>query len=263
MIRISYTFLSAYKKCHKQAYLYHIKKVVDRSRVNHRPFMVGIVVDWLFTKWIEKEYPLGWMEESAEALFNWFANRRFIQYRHVSDKEQLIRKTENAARLLEEAAFEWELPKREIIPQLKVEFKGVDEWEGFEFIGRLDLWFPKEKLVWDLKITKNKKYLDDFQLRFFAWLLANTGETVKGAGFLTPLRSPVVSEVHLGYNETAEFEQELSGILLDIKNEKHWAATAKDCWNCPVRFNCEQDFSSSFEAKKKEDGGFEIRFKED
>jgi len=224
---------------------------------------VGIVVDWLFTKWIEAEYPVDWMEEKAEAIFNWFANRRFIQYKYESDKEQLVRKAQNAARLLQEAAFEWELPKRKVEAQKKVELKGYEEFEGFEFFGKLDLWFPEEKLVWDLKVTKYKKYLDEFQLRFFAWLLTNTGEVVKGAGFLTPLRSPVVSEVHLGYNETAEFEQELYGILSDVKCEEHWAATAKDCWNCPVRYHCEQDFSASFDAKKKEDGGFEIRFKED
>lgn len=263
MIRISYTFLSSYKKCHKQAYLYHIKKVVDRSKVDCRNFMVGLVVDWLFTKWIEREYSVDWMEEKAEVMFNWFANRRFVKYKHESDKEQLIQKTQNAARLLQEAAFEWELPKRKVEAQKKIEFKGSDEFEDFEFIGKLDLWFPEEKLVWDLKVTKVKKYLDAFQLRFFAWLLTNTGETVKGAGFLTPLRSPVVSEVHLGYNETAEFEQELYSILLEVKQEEHWAATAKECWGCPVRYHCEQDFSSSFEAKKKGDGGFEINFKED
>jgi len=142
--------------------------MVPFEKVNHRPFIVGIVADWLFRKWIEQGYPEGWMEKKAEEMFYWWAARRYILYRNPSDKAGLIRKLVMSVQQLEGAAFSEGFPDRKLVLQKKLTHKA----DIFNFVGKLDIWFPDEKAVWDLKITKSTRYLDSFQLYLFAWLLS-------------------------------------------------------------------------------------------
>lgn len=249
-MRINYTFLSAFKKCRRKAYLHHIKQVVPRQNVDNRNFMVGTVVDKLLEQWVKREYDEGYMEGNARGLFNWYAQRRRIVYRSTNDKEDLIRKAEKAARLLQEAVYEEGLPNEEIEPQRIVQFKDIKGYEGFEVYAKLDLWFPKRHAVWDLKTTAQKKWLDPFQLEFFAWAMEHVGETVEEAAFLVPLLHPSVQHIDIDTSSKVDFEAELIELFEEVLQEDTWSPNPKDCWGCPVYNHCEQEDEVAVTAEK-------------
>jgi len=260
----SYTFLNTYKKCHRRARYQYIDKVIDRVKVNHRPFMVGLVVDWLFTKWIsEHEFLDGWMEMKAEVMFRWFADRKHIIYRNADDREKLIKRTVNVARLLQEAAYEEGLPDEEIDTQKIVKYKGEPGFEEFDIFTKVDLWFPEKKALWDLKVTIQKKYLDDFQLRFYAWVFERKGIHVDSLAFFVPELSPSFREVEYDESVKADTDLEIIELFDQIQNETEWAITAKDCWGCPAQAHCDQLEAGDVTAEKKEDGGFRVFIGED
>ena len=249
---ISYTFLSVYKRCKKRAYLQYVKRMVPSDQVNHRPFIVGIVADWLFKKWAQGGFVEGWMEKKAEEMYYWFVARRNIVYRNPQDKDGLIRKLISSVRHLEGAALAECLPDRQMELQKKVKFSK----EGFDFFGKLDIWFPDENTIWDLKITKSTRYLDNFQLFFFAWLLGHEGLQVNDLAFFSPLMRPYVRPVEYDITGRQDFELEL-GKLLELIRAEQWEMNASDCWGCPVARFCEEPVGSC-EFKKCDDGGFEI-----
>lgn len=262
-MRYTYTFLNSYKKCHKQAYLQHIKKVIDPSKVNHRNFMVGLVVDWLFGKWIsERRYEEDWMELKACTMFNWFAERRHIVYADEHDKERMIKRTIKVCRQLQFIAFDEGFPNEEIETQKKVLYKGNEEFPDFEFYGKIDLWYPVMCEVWDLKVTIQKKYLDENQILFYAWLLQKTHQTVKAGAFLVPELSSSIRPVDIDASRMIDFELELYELLREIQKEEEWLPTAKDCWGCGVRQFCGEEEEFIFDVEKK-DKGFRIFVGED
>jgi hypothetical protein len=215
--------------------------------------MVGTVVDKLLEQWIQREYDDGYMEGNARGLFDWYAERRHIVYRNSEDKEQLIQKTLKAARLLQEVAYDEGLPNEEVVPQKIVKFQDVEGFEEFEFYAKLDLWFPAKKAVWDLKTTVQKKWLDPYQLEFFAWAMEHVGETVEETAFLVPLLHPSVQYVELSTSLKADFEMELLELLQEVVQEEIWSANPKDCWGCPVYNHCEQEDEVAVKVEKKGD----------
>lgn len=250
---ISYTFISTYKRCHRRALLQYVEQVVPREKVDHRNFIVGICADQLFNKWVKEGYREDWMENEAESWFKWFAGKRLVRYRNIEDRDKLIRKLKISVNRLQEAVFCENLPQRNVEMQKKLEYLGED----FKFVGRLDMWFPDEKAVWDLKITEAKRYLDNFQLYFFAWLFKQMGVEVKSLAFLSPLMQPYLKLVDWSLSALADFEQELFYLLELIKAED-WRITAKDCWSCPVQSWCEEPPDSYKKVEKTKAGG--IRF---
>lgn len=250
-MKINYTFLSTFRKCRRKAYLQYIKQVVPRDKIDHRNFMVGTVVDKLLEQWIKRDYDENYMEGNARGLFNWYAERRKITYRNTDDKEQLIQKTEKAARLLQEVVFDEGLPNEEVVPQKIVKFQDIEGYEQFEFYARLDLWFPKRHAVWDLKTTVQKKWLDPFQLEFFAWALEHVGETVEELAFLVPLIHPSVQYVEIDLSQKAVFELDIINLLEEVEKEEVWSPNPKDCWGCPVYHHCEQEDEIAVVTEKK------------
>jgi len=248
----SFTLLSTYKKCRRRAYLQYIKKVVPRDKIDSRPFIVGIVADWLFNRWVEEGFPSGWMCQKSDELFDWFANRRFIKYRGEKDKEGLKWKLKASVQALESASFAENLSERALVVQKRIE-KVIN---GRKFKGKLDLWFPEEKSIWDLKITKTYRYLEDFQLYFYSWLMKQVGESVDSVSFFSPLMSPYLRSVEYNIEIMADFEKELNELLALIEAD-HWEGDAKDCWNCPVAFFCEEPIELK-KFKKLSTGGFKI-----
>lgn len=248
--RISYTFLSTYKRCRQRAYWQYVKKVIPLDKINNRPFIVGLAADLLFTKWVGEGYPDGWMEQNAEDIFIWFAKQKNIIYLNPEDKQKLINKLIGSVRSLENCAFDLGFPDKELELQrwLNVSVSGI------AYVGKLDIWIPEENLIIDLKVTKQAKYLDDFQLRMFAWLMERTGETVKDLAFLSPLMRPPYREVEHSLSIMVDFEQELFS-LVELLKEGRWEVNAKDCWGCPVTKFCEEPMAPSKEVKLP-GGGF-------
>jgi len=261
-MRINYTFLSTFKKCRRKAYLQYIKEVVPRHKIDNRNFMVGTVVDKLLEQWIKREYDENYMEGNARGLFNWYAQRRRIVYRDTGDKEKMILKTEKAARLLQEVVFEEGLPDEEIEPQRIIKFKDIKGYEEFEVYGKLDLWFPKRRAVWDLKTTLQKKWLDPYQLEFFTWMMEHVGETVEEAAFLVPLMHPSVQHIELNTSSKADFEIELFELFEEVLREEVWSPNPQDCWGCPVYNHCEQEDEIAVSTEKKGDS-FRVLIGED
>jgi hypothetical protein len=227
---------------------------VPWDKVNHRPFLVGLVVDWLFRKWIEEKYPEGWMEYKAETMYNWYEKRKNIIYKNPQDRGKMIKKLKKAVRLLEDAAFNELLPDRVVETNKKV----AHMLDGVNWYGKLDLWFPEEKLVWDLKVTESTRYLDPFQLQFFAWLLEQKGEAVQGLAFFSPLMKKSLREHEWSEVERVGLEREIFEIIGLIKDSE-WERTAKDCWGCPVVRFCESDFKVE-STRVNPKGGFIINF---
>lgn len=247
---ISYTFLSTYKKCQKRAYLQYVKRVIDRDKVDHRPFIVGLVADWLFRKWVEADYPRGWMEKKADEMFDWFARKKNIRYKGGGDKIKLKQKLKKSVRLLENCTYS------EGFLDKKVEVNKFLEQtlNGIHYVGKLDIWFPDEQAIWDLKITATTRYLDVFQLYFFAWLMEQVGGKVKEVAFFSPLMSPYVRRPVLTADKIIETKEEVDKLLVDIKRGK-WNRTAKDCWGCPVQRYCDTE-KDIVRFKRKPSGGF-------
>lgn len=242
---ISYTLLSAYKSCNKKCFLQYIKKVIEPDKVNQRPFIVGTCADWLFGKWVEEGYVPGWMECKADSIFDWFSTKRKIVYRDVDDKEKMKAKLRRAVHDLEVCADDMSLWSKKFESQRKVIF----DRDGFSFFAKLDMWFPEELEIWDLKITENKKYLDSFQLYFFAWMIETSlGVKVNALKFFSPLMHPYMKEVEWTDVERHKLETDLYGLLESLKNEVSWNKTSKDCWGCPVQTWCEMDAGNEEDA---------------
>jgi len=258
----SYSFLNTYKRCHRRAYLQYIQKAVDSAKVDHRPFIIGLVIDKLFEKWIVRDYPIDYMEENVESLFNWYAQRRHIIFKGTGDQDGLIRRAKGVSRLLQEVAFDERMSERVIEVQKKVIYTGEPNFEGLQFYSRLDLWFPEESIIMDLKVTKQKKYLDVFQLYFFAWIMTKTGEKVTDVAFLVPELSPSIREVEYDLSIAADFELNLLLLLEEAEKEVDWSITASDCWGCPFRYLCEEVDMDSMVVEKQEHG-FKIFVGED
>lgn len=249
-IRLSYTSLNVLRKCRYRFFLQYVKKLVDWDKIDQRPFIVGKIADWLFQKWIERSYPQGWMEYKADEMFDWFATKNRIVYKSRGDKDKLKFKLRNASRRMENSAFNWKLPDRRMMLQKKA----YCTHDGFDFSGKLDLWFPEENLIWDLKITENKRYLDAFQLYVFAWIMEKSDHEIKKLGFFSPMMRRDLYEYDWTHVERHQFEQELFE-LLELIRSNSWEQTAKDCWGCPVRSLCEVAVEVESFQKNKE-GGF-------
>lgn len=250
--RISYTFLSTYKRCPQRAYWQYVKKVVPLDQINHRPFIVGLAAELLFEKWVENGYSDGWMEQEAEGIFMWYARQKNIIYRNPEDKQQLINKLIGSVRSLENCAFDLCFPDKRLELQrwLNVTVNGIP------YVGKLDIWIPEENLIIDLKVTKQAKYLDNFQLHMFAWLMGRVGEEVKDLAFLSPLMRPPYRKVDHSLSIMVDFEQELFS-LVELLKEGRWEVNTKDCWGCPVTRWCEEPMAPNKEVKLP-GGGFRI-----
>jgi hypothetical protein len=249
---ISYTLLSTYKRCRHRCWLQLIRRLIPRDKVDNRPFIVGIVADWLFENWVKAGYPEGWMEEKAESLFIWWTKKRRFVFKGQDDKRKLIFKTKNAARRMEMAAFDHNLPDRKVMTQVRWEFKEG----GLLYKGKVDIFFPEENTIWDLKITESKRYLDPFQLHFFGWLAHKCGIDVEKLAFFSPMMKKVLHEHEWNTLILHETEKEIND-LMELINDEQWQRTAKDCWACPVMRFCEDESPISY-AKKNERGGFNI-----
>jgi len=233
-------------------YLQYIKKVVPYEKIDNRPFIVGICADWLFKKWVESGYPKDWMENKAKEIFEWFATKKRIKYISSDDKEKLIRKLIVSVVDLQEAVYVEKFPERALILQLTVEYPV----QSNNLTGKMDIWFPEEKAICDLKITASNKYLDEFQLRFFAWLVERKMQvSVARLVFLSPLMTPYMREVSWSPEDKVEFELDLMSHL-SLISDGRWEVTAKDCWNCPVAHFCEE--GAVKESKKTKSGGFSL-----
>jgi hypothetical protein len=207
----------------------------------------------LFNKWVKKGYPENWMENEAEGWFKWFAGKRLVRYKGMEDRDKLIRKLQISVNRLQDAAFSENLPQRNVVIQNQAEHLG----ENFKFKGRMDIWLPDEKAIWDLKITESKRYLDAFQLRFFAWLMKQKGVETESLAFLSPLMRPYLRTVDWSLSILADLEHELFQLLELIKAES-WEITAKDCWGCPVSRWCEEPTESYSKIERRKGGG--VRF---
>lgn len=250
---ISYTLLSTYERCRKKCLLELVKRVVPFESVNNRPFIVGTVSDWLFTHWITDEnYREGWMESKAEDLFNWFATKRRIIYKGKEDKEKLIFKLKNSVRRIESAAFAECLPDRNVKLQTRFEHRT----SGLNFVGKVDVWFPDEEILWDLKVTESMKYLNKFQLMFFAWLWGLESKTIKRVGFFSPLMKKYLQEHDVVQVDFDETERRVFNIISMMK-EDNWQVTTTDCWGCSVQDFCEEDVKID-RMEKNKTGGFTI-----
>ena len=253
-MNISYTMFSTYKRCHRRMLLQYIKKVVPYDKIDNRPFIVGICADWLFKNWATSGYPKGWMEMKSKGIFEWFATKKKIRYISADDKDKLIRKLALSVVSLEEAAFVERLPERKFELQKEV----MVERGSFTLTGKIDMWFPEERAIYDLKITSSMKYLDDFQLRYFAWLVEHKYSVlVDRLAFLSPLMSPSIREVSWTPEDKTEFDLELMELLTMISEGK-WEVTAKDCWGCPVMHFCEEEGDSVDKVTRSESGGFSL-----
>jgi CRISPR/Cas system-associated exonuclease Cas4 (RecB family) len=257
-MRLSYTMLSTYQKCHRRMWLQYVKKLVPPEKVNQRPFIVGICADWLFKKWVERGYPLGWMEEESRGIFEWFSTKRNIRYLDPADKEKLIFKLGKSVVALQEAVLESKFPDRSLELQKELEV----EHGQFTLTGKMDIWFSKERAIYDLKITVSTKYLDSFQLRYFAWLMERKyGIPVESLMFLSPLMRPYLREVTWLPTDKVDFESLLFYTLGQISSG-NWDITTKDCWSCPVASYCEE-FAVQSESERTASGGFKVKIGED
>lgn len=253
-MQVSYTMLSTYKRCHRRAYLQYVKKLVPFDKVDHRPFIVGIVADWLFKEWVKGGYQGGWMEWKADGIFEWFARKRNIRYLGAGDKEKLKRKLTRAVVALECVALGESLPHRNFELQSEV---GYAVEGGYDLTGKLDMWFPDEKAIYDLKITESTRYLDSFQLEYFAWLMERkTGVQVERLVFMSPLMSPSIREVPWLPGTKICLETDVMSMLGGMAREE-WEITAKDCWGCPVVKFCE-DSSVEVSRTRSDGGGFKL-----
>ena len=252
---MSYTLLSCYKRCKQRCKLQYFDKVIPYDKINHRPFIVGIVLDTLFDKWVtEQSFRHDWMEDNSDGLFLWYAKKENIIYKDADDKRKLMFKARNAARRLQDYVYDLCIHERSIEVQKKLEFK----YDGFNFVCKLDMWFPDDHEICDLKITEAARYLDPFQLRIFGWAMENRGETVEKLSFLSPLMKKGYREISWTAEDKDDTLRELT-VLLEQIRKREWGRTAKDCWGCPVVAFCEADFEVEKE-ERTESGSFRIEF---
>jgi hypothetical protein len=257
-LNISYTFLRTYKQCRRRAYLQYVKKVIPLDKIDCRNFFVGIVVDFLFKKWVsEMEFKEGWMENNAKALYYWFERKKFILYKHANDRTEMIMKTVAATQRLESCAEALGLKEKIILMQETYKW----EEQGTFFISKVDMVLPEEKSIWDLKITVNKKYMDEEQMRFYAWIKRKMGDEVESAFFLSPMMKTYLVEADVSLGAVEEFEIELWRNI-GLMKEGDWSITATDCWGCPVVRWCEEELEEGTEFKKSGINSFSIHLKE-
>lgn len=264
-MNINYTMLKAYKSCHRKCYLQYVKRVIASEQVDHRPFFVGICADWLFQKWVDRHYEQDWMYHKANEIFDWFATKRRIRFKGKDDRSNMKKKLQRSVADLQTCSFDSGLPERRFDTQKVVKF----DREGVSFYGKLDMWFPDEALVWDLKITEATKYLDIFQLHMFSWLLENEPGScikVKSVAFLAPLMRPYLRQSDWTDVDRHTLETELFALINMIKEESGWDKTSKDCWGCPVQTWCELmddgTLECSVEAEKTKAGTLRIALNE-
>lgn len=254
-MNITYTFLSAYRKCRRMAWLQYVDKVIKPEDINQRNFIVGTVADWLFSKWATTEYfAPGWMSRKAPHMFEWFASKRNIKYLNEDDKEGLKKKLEIAVTRLEDCTFSLGLDEKKLQLQRKVIFSE----EGTDFFAKLDIWIPEDLHLIDLKITKDKKWLNDAQLLMYTWMLKKVNQDVSFASFLSPMMSNPVVDCDISLSRVESFEEEMWKDIELIKSDEHWEANAKDCWGCPVeKFCADADVEKEMKnMTKAEQGGF-------
>jgi len=254
-MNISWTFLDTYRRCPLRARLQFIEKVIPRDKVDHRPFIVGIVGDWLFTKWVERNFSEGWMQGKAKDIFDWWLKKVNVKYRSSDDYYKLLYKLQKSVEALEALSFELGLDKKKLITQKKILFKGG----SFTFTGKIDIWLPEENAIWDLKITESLKYLKKGQLFFYKWLFVHSGIEAKNLAFLVPLRTKGLETVEYNKEDLAQFEKDLKKTLADVQQRK-FNKNMEECWNCPVRNWCQEDMDL-FESQRNKDGIFNIYIK--
>ncbi len=254
-MKLTYSMLSTFRKCRQRMYLQYVKKVIPTEMIDNRPFIVGICVDWLFEKWIAQGYPKDWMEGKAEDIFDWWTTKRRVVYHDPTDRGKLVGKLISAVQDLQDAALIEKFPERQIVTQLTLEHP----LSGNTLSGKLDLWFPEEKIIYDLKATKYQKYLDAFQLHFFGWLMESArGIRVSKLGFLSPMMRPYVKEVDWSAVELEKVEEDVVEMCTLI-NAGKWDKTATDCWGCPVFRFCEET-AEPIKRERNDKGGFVIGF---
>ncbi len=189
------------------------------------------------------------MEDKAESLFYWWIKKRRVIFKGIDDKRNLIFKLKNAARRMEMSAFDYNLPDKRVETQVEWLYKDED----FLYKGKIDIWLPEENTIWDLKITEQSRYLDPFQLFFFAWLAEKNGIDINKTAFFSPLMKKTLYEHAWDTVTSQNTEREIYELVEFLKAEQ-WQRTADDCWGCPVVRFCEDDFKVSY--LKKEKSGF-------
>jgi hypothetical protein len=123
---------------------------------------------------------------------------------------------------------------------------------------KLDIWFPDENRLIDLKVTKDKKYLDPVQLQMYTWGLRKNNIIVDSAGFYSPLMKEFEIEADVSLTAVEKFEEDM---WKDVKliQEENWECTAEDCWGCGVKAFCNFDPLDSVRNVEKVDGyGFKF-----
>lgn len=253
-INISFSMISQLRKCEWKQF--H-RTVTDRDSIveNQAPFAPGSVTHELFEDWYNAgAQPLGWMEANAKAYFNKYCEeaklliwRKTIKASTLKKwgarnyKEMQLAKVVKSVKALEVLSRKLKFIEHDVQLEKWVTIPISGE-PNFTAKGAMDVWDPKKRYIYDIKITENTSYGDPFQLKFYSFLIySELGFLPEGVFFIYPLKRPYVTGFFKPTMDSIrEVAQEIKDTMHKIKLAD-FAPTAESEWECrfcPAKTTC-------------------------
>lgn len=234
-IALSYSKKRTLLECPHKYELQYIRKV--QPRAEERRFILPNSVDGGLNLWIKQGFQ-GALVEHVLIEFDKKAESVTLRWRDGEDKPTLRNEAISTAAILEKVMRENGLcPSAGAISQKYIKVAVND----ILITGYMDVYYKIEHEIYDLKTTKDKKWLDWNQLYFYDWAASiMMGRKIKKVGFLAPLmREPVQTKV-VGKEEWGKVINEIN-VAVKLMEGKEFPATgdpSKDCYMCLLKFAC-------------------------
>lgn len=218
------------------------------GKPNDRNFCVGAVCDELVQDWFGTGCERGWMLRHADAYYVRYIDTHRIVWRDIA-KATLAKEGVSNDKSLLRARVRKYIPKVEATiiragltnkRRLQLQRRFNVEFPGHaphRLVGAADFFDHEDRTVYELKVTKNKLFLNVDQILFYvAAFTARDKEKVNKAVFLSPLMRPAILRVPFDYYQVRGLLiRVLKAIRLVEKGDFTPCGKSQPCYTCEFR----------------------------
>lgn len=209
---------------------------------NQRNFMLGSVSHTCLEKWIGKNFEAGFMQKIVFKEFEDYLKENVVVPRDKTDIPNLKGRSMDYVTRIEEVFNFYDFVSREIQNEKKWSVPLIT-YKNVNLTGVLDIYLPEDNKIFDLKMSKDAKFMDRDQLCYYAMMGALDGKKTTKVGFIIPLRREKVVELEFSDEDYRDMYNKVCESIGTINNSLQsgvWKCNFEKnrCFGCKVNRFC-------------------------
>ena len=245
-MKISYSTLFEIESC---PWKYHQHRIVRiPGQPDARNFAAGAVADELVQLWFENGCERGWMQKHVDKCYDRYKENNRIVWRNICKTTLLKAKAHDDEGLIRSRLHKY-MPKIEAVlvrgglagnPDIVLQRREAVSFPGHEehtLVGACDFFDTAKRIVYEMKVTYNKEWLNKDQLLMYAAIFtALDRQQINGLYFVSPLmRNSLISVPFTYYEVRGLLKRALAAIRLVEAGDLKPVGKSRVCFSCDFR----------------------------